>query len=246
MTTMSTRIVLITGANKGIGYETALQLGHQGHTVVVGARSAAKAGDAVARLTRAGVKAARPLTLDVTDQASIAEAVKHVTKELGQVDSLVNNAGIALETWGTVTSQVSLEVWRKVFDTNLFGVVAVTQAFLPLVRKGAAGRIVNLSSILGSLTLHSDPRSPIYDAKSPAYDSSKSALNQYTVHLAHELRDTPIKVNSAHPGWVKTDLGGESAPMEVTDGAKTSVWLATLPPDGPTGGFFHMQERLPW
>ena len=114
------------------------------------------------------------------------------------------------------------------------------------MKKSDAGRIVNVTSILGSLALHADPSSPVYHFKSPAYDSSKTAVNQYTVHLAYELRDTTIKVNSAHPGWVKTDLGGEGAPMEVVDGAKTSVWLATLPADGPTGGYFHMQSALPW
>jgi NAD(P)-dependent dehydrogenase (short-subunit alcohol dehydrogenase family) len=115
-----------------------------------------------------------------------------------------------------------------------------------LIRKSAAGRIVNLSSILASLTHHADPASPIYDTKALAYDASKTALNAFTVHLAHELKDTSIKVNSAHPGWVKTDMGGEYAPMEVSEGGKTSMMLATLPADGPTGGFFHLGETLPW
>jgi NAD(P)-dependent dehydrogenase (short-subunit alcohol dehydrogenase family) len=133
-----------------------------------------------------------------------------------------------------------------VFETNFFSQVAVTKALLPLLRKSPAGRIVNMSSILGSLTLQATPGSPIYDAKSFAYDASKTALNAFTVHLAYELRDTKIKVNSAHPGWVKTDMGGQQAPMELEDGAKTAVALATLPEDGPTGGFFHLGERLPW
>ena len=132
------------------------------------------------------------------------------------------------------------------FDTNFFAPIALTNVLLPLLRKSTAGRIVNLSSILGSLTLHADPASPIYQAKSFAYDASKTALNAFTVHLAYELRDTPIKVNSAHPGWVKTDMGGDSAPMEIEDGSKTSVALATLPADGPTGGFFHLGQPLPW
>lgn len=242
---MSKRIILITGANKGIGFETARQLGREGHTVLVGARDAAKAEGAVAQLAKEGITA-YPVVLEVTDAASIAAAVQHVEEKFGKLDTLINNAGVALEPWGTTTSLVSLDVWRKVYETNLFGLVAVTQAFLPLVKKSDAGRIVNLSSILGSLALHSDPSAPIYHFKSPAYDSSKSAVNQYTVHLAYELRETPIKVNAAHPGWVKTELGGEGAPMEVEDGAKTSVWLATLAEDGPTGGFFHMQQSLPW
>jgi NAD(P)-dependent dehydrogenase (short-subunit alcohol dehydrogenase family) len=135
---------------------------------------------------------------------------------------------------------------RTTFDTNVFGLIATTQAFLPLLRKSAAGRIVNLSSILGSNTMHSDPLSPIYDFKLPAYNVSKSAVNAYTVQLAYELRDTPIKVNAAHPGWVKTEMGGEGATMELRDGAKTSVVLAMLGPDGPTGSFSHMGETLPW
>jgi NAD(P)-dependent dehydrogenase (short-subunit alcohol dehydrogenase family) len=137
-------------------------------------------------------------------------------------------------------------VLHRIFETNFFAQVALTQKLLPLIKKSAAGRIVNLSSILGSLTLHADPKSPIYHAKTFAYDASKTALNAYTVHLAYELRDTKIKVNSAHPGWVKTDMGGPEAPMDLTDGAKTSVALATLGADGPNGGYFHFREALPW
>jgi NAD(P)-dependent dehydrogenase (short-subunit alcohol dehydrogenase family) len=139
-----------------------------------------------------------------------------------------------------------MAVLRKVFETNFFAVVALTEKLLPLVRKSPAGRIVNLSSILGSLTLQADPKSPIYNAKSFAYDASKTALNAFTVHLAYDLRDTKIKVNSAHPGWVKTDMGGPEAPMELSEGAKTGATLATLPEDGPTSGFFHLGQALPW
>lgn len=242
---MSKRIILITGANKGIGFETARQLAREGHTVIVAARDAAKAEAAVAQLGREGL-AAEAVALDVTDAASIARAAEQVGARHGKLDTLINNAGVVQEPWGTTTSQTTLDQWRGTFEANVFGLVAVTQAFLPLVRKSEAGRIVNVSSILGSLTLHADPSSPIYDMKSVAYDTSKAAVNQYTIHLAHELRDSNIKVNAAHPGWVKTDLGGEQAPMEVEDGAKTSVWLATLPADGPTGGYFHMRDRLPW
>jgi NAD(P)-dependent dehydrogenase (short-subunit alcohol dehydrogenase family) len=141
---------------------------------------------------------------------------------------------------------VSQESLHKTFDTNFFQPIALTQTLLPLIKKSPAGRIVNLSSILGSLTLHADPNSPIYDKKTFAYDASKTALNAFTVHLAQELHDTPIKVNSAHPGWVKTEMGGEEAPMELAEGGKTSAQLATLPADGPTGGFFHMGQALPW
>ena len=137
-------------------------------------------------------------------------------------------------------------VLRETFDTNFFAVVALTQTLLPLIRKATAGRIVNLSSLHGSLTLHSDPKSPIYDTKAFAYGASKTALNAFTVHLAAELRDTRIKVNSAAPGWVKTEMGGDGAPLELSQGGKTSVQLATLPDDGPTGGYFHLGEALPW
>jgi len=242
---MSHRVILITGANKGIGFETARQLGKAGHTVLVGARDAAKAEEAVAKLKGEGINA-EPLVIDVTNPASIAKAAADVAERHGKLDTLINNAGVALEGWGSKPSQTTADLFRAVYETNLFGVVSVTQAFLPLVQKSEAGRIVNLSSILGSHALHADPASPIYHFKSVAYDSSKSALNLYTIHLAYELRETAIKVNAAHPGWVKTDLGGANAPMELEDGAKTSVWLATLPADGPTGGYFHMQERLPW
>jgi NAD(P)-dependent dehydrogenase (short-subunit alcohol dehydrogenase family) len=241
----SKRIVLISGANKGIGLETARQLGKQGHTVLLGSRDKARGERAVAQLKAEGVDA-HLVELDVNDRGSIQRAAASITERFGKLDTLVNNAGVALEGWGMTTSAVTEETWRKTFETNFFAVVAVTQAMLPLLRKGKAARIVNVSSTLGSTTLHADPKSPIYDFKSAAYDASKAALNSYTVHLAHELCGADIKVNSAHPGWVKTDLGGANAPMELVDGAKTSVWLATLPSDGPTAGFFHMQERLPW
>jgi NAD(P)-dependent dehydrogenase (short-subunit alcohol dehydrogenase family) len=135
---------------------------------------------------------------------------------------------------------------HETFDTNFFAVVALTQALLPLLRKSAAGRIVNLSSVLASLTLHATKGSPVWNSKTFAYDASKAALNSFTIHLAHELRGTKIKVNSAHPGWVKTEMGGTGAMMEIVDGAKTSVELATLDESGPTGGFFHMGEAMPW
>ena len=159
----------------------------------------------------------------------------------------MNNAGIALaDFFAPNASTVSQDVLRRTFNVNLFSVIELTQVLLPLIRKAPAGRIVNLSSILGSLGVHSAPDSPIAPAKELAYNASKTALNAFTVHLAAELKDSAIKVNSAHPGWVKTDMGGPNAPMELADGGKTSVQLATLPADGPTGGFFHMGEALPW
>jgi NAD(P)-dependent dehydrogenase (short-subunit alcohol dehydrogenase family) len=239
------RIALITGANKGIGFETARQLGQQQVTILLGARDAAKGEAAAARLRGEGLDV-RALPLDVTDTESIRQAVDRVAQEFGRLDILINNAGVMVDDPTRKVSEQSLDAWRATFDTNVFGLIATTQGFLPLLRKSAAGRIVNLSSILGSNTLHSDPQSPIYDFKVPAYNVSKSAVNAYTVQLAYELRDTPIKVNAAHPGWVKTEMGGEGATMELPDGAKTSVALATLAADGPTGSYTHMGEALPW
>jgi NAD(P)-dependent dehydrogenase (short-subunit alcohol dehydrogenase family) len=243
---MSTKkIALITGANKGIGLETARQLGKLGITVLAGARDEAKANAAAAELHKEGLDV-HGIVIDVNDEGSIREAATRIEREYGHLDILVNNAGVMLDDRGKKPSEQPLELWRKTFETNLFGLVATTQALLPLLRKSAAGRIVNLSSILGSITLHATPGSPVYDAKTPAYDVSKSAVNAYTVHLAWELKDTPIKVNAAHPGWVKTEMGGEGATMEIEDGAKTSVALAMLGPEGPSGGFVHMGETLPW
>ncbi len=246
MSTQKT-VAFITGGNKGIGLETARQLGRKGVVVVIGSRDAARGEAVVKQLAADGIEA-KSIRFDVTQPADYQEAFDYFDKHYGKLDILVNNAG----TWkeghpqGNNTSSVSPEVLHETFDTNFFGTVALTQALLPLIKKSASGRIVNLSSILGSLTLHADPKSPIYTSKVFAYDASKAALNAFTIHLAHELRDTGVKVNSAHPGWVKTDMGGEQAPMEIEEGAKTSVELATLGNDGPTGGYFHLGERLPW
>ncbi len=238
------RIALITGANKGLGLETARQLGKQGITVLIGARDSGRGTAAVAQLTKDGVTAAYAVVIDVTDAKSINAAVADVTRRFGRLDILVNNAGVLDYTTDTGPSTTPQATFRSTFETNVFGLVAVTQAFLPLIRASDAGRIVNLSSILGSIAEHRDPGSPIYPMRFPAYDASKAAVNMYTAELGEELRSTAIKVNAAHPGWVKTDMGGPDAPMEIVDGAKTSVWLATLPANGPTGGFFHMGVHM--
>jgi len=246
MSDATANVALITGANKGIGLETARQLGALGITVLVAARDLKKGEAVAAELKKQGIDA-RALKLDVVDAGDRKAVAEVIGREFGRLDILVNNAGIASESMGAnSTLTTTEEALRKIFETNFFAVIALTNALLPLLRKSAAGRIVNLSSILGSLTLHATPGSPIYNAKMFAYDASKTALNAYTIHLAHALKETKIKVNSAHPGWVKTDLGGEGAPMEIVDGAKTSVRLATLPDDGPTGGYFHMNDTLPW
>jgi len=240
------KVALISGANKGIGFETARQLGKQGITVLLGARDLAKGEVAAAALKKEGLDA-RALKLDVVNPADVKAVAEKIEKEFGRLDILINNAGVMLEPiGGNNASTVSDETVRKTFDTNFFAVIAVTRALLPLLQKSDAGRIVNVSSILGSLTLHATEGSPIYEAKALAYDASKAALNAYTIHLAHQLKGTKIKVNSAHPGWVKTDMGTDAAPMEIVDGAKTEVQLATLPATGPTGGYFHMGEAISW
>ncbi|MEO6911227.1 MAG: SDR family oxidoreductase [Edaphobacter sp.] len=240
------KVALITGANKGIGLETARQLGARGITVLLGVRDLAKGEAAAATLKKEGIDA-RAMKLDVDNPADHSAVAQAIEKDFGVLDILVNNAAILMDQrTGNETSVTSAEMLRKTFDTNFFAVVALTQALLPLLRKSKAGRIVNLSSLLASLTLHATKGSPIYDAKTFAYDTSKAALNSFTIHLAHELQETKIKVNSADPGWVKTEMGGKGATMEIADGAKTSVRLATLPEDAPTGGYFHLGEKVPW
>jgi NAD(P)-dependent dehydrogenase (short-subunit alcohol dehydrogenase family) len=243
---MKRKVAFITGANRGIGLETARGLGRLGIEVVLGVRDAERAEEAIAALRSEGITATA-IAFDAKRPATFNNAYDHIAHHYGQLDILVNNAGILLEDlFSPDASTVSPARLRETFEVNFFAVVELTQQLLPLIRLAPEGRIVNLSSILGSLTLQSDPTSPIAAAKSFAYNASKTALNAFTVHLADELRNTGIKVNSAHPGWVKTDMGGENAPVEVADGALTSVRLATLPADGPTGGYFHMDDTLPW
>ncbi|OIQ82766.1 3-oxoacyl-[acyl-carrier-protein] reductase FabG [mine drainage metagenome] len=241
------KVAFITGANRGIGFETAKGLGESGITVVIGVRDIAKGQATVKQLHDLGIKA-EAIYYNAAQAQSANAVYEYLDKSFGKLDILVNNAGILREelVGGNDSSSVSTEILQETFQINLFAVVALTQKLLPLIRKSPAGRIVNLSSILASLTLHSMPNSPIDPAKSFAYNASKTALNAYTIHLAHELRGTNIKVNSAHPGWVKTELGGPNAPMEVADSGKTSVRLATLDESGPSGGFFHEGDTLPW
>lgn len=240
------KTALITGANKGIGLETARQLGKQGITVLVGARDTEKGNQAVRELQQDGVEA-HAITLDVSKPESVKKAAAQVEKDFGRLDILVNNAGVMLDDREKKPSEQSLQTWEETFATNLFGLINTTQAFLPLLRKSDAGRIVNLSSILGSIEYHAKPGSPVYESKdTPAYNVSKSAVNAYTVQLAHELKDSRIKVNAAHPGWVKTEMGGEGAMMEIEDGARTSVALATVGEDGPNGSYQHLGKPLPW
>jgi NAD(P)-dependent dehydrogenase (short-subunit alcohol dehydrogenase family) len=251
---MDTTIALITGANKGIGFETARQLGARGVTVLAGARDEAR-GIAAERALREGLQNGlgddlpsglrdlqslrdgadvRFVPLDVTDATSVREAAKWIEKEYGRLDILVNNAGIAVG--GGPPSETDLEAMREVFQTNVFGVIMVTNAMLPLLRRAPAARIVNVSSEVGSIAAMTDLGSPL--AQMPAglaYPSSKTALNMITALYAKELRDTAIKVNAANPGYTATDLNGNSGFRSAAEGAEVSVHLATLDASGPTG-----------
>jgi len=244
MSSTQTKIALVTGATRGIGLETVRQLAEAGLHVLLAGRDRDKAVAASLTLQAQGLDV-EALALDVANDDSIAEAAAEVERRHGRLDVLVNNAGVLRDDLTRKPSEQSLAAWRETFDTNVFGLVATTQAFLPLLKKAPAARIVNVSSILGSVAQHLDPSSPIYDFKVPAYNVSKSAVNAWTVQLAHELRDTPIKVNAVHPGSVRTDMnaGGD---LDVADGARTSVRMALLPGDGPSGGFVHFEETLPW
>jgi NAD(P)-dependent dehydrogenase (short-subunit alcohol dehydrogenase family) len=248
---MSQKIAFITGGNRGLGFQTALDLKDKNTKIVIGSRDMEQGQKAVEKLRAAGVDA-DVIKFDITNSADHKAAYDYFNSKYGHLDILVNNAGIAGGSFDGgngpehSAADVPLDVLEKVFQTNFFSQVALTKTLLPLIKKSPAGRIVNLSSILGSLTLHADPKSPIYAAKSFAYDASKTALNAFTVHLAYDLRNTNVKVNSAHPGWVKTEMGGANAPMEISEGGKTSAALATLPADGPSGGYFHLGKQLPW
>jgi NAD(P)-dependent dehydrogenase (short-subunit alcohol dehydrogenase family) len=242
------KIALVTGANRGIGFETSRQLAQLGIKVLIGARHEEKGAAAGQKLQAAGLDV-QVVLLDVTRPDHFARLRDLIDREFGRLDILVNNAGMAHaedHLAANTTATVSPQALRETFDVNFFGLVELTQTVLPLIRKSAAGRIVNVASMLGSLTLHSNPQAGLDHFKPFAYDASKTAVNQFTIHLAALLRDTPIKVNSAHPGWVRTELGGDEAPMDVQEGAKTSVALATLDSDGPSGGFFHLGETMPW
>lgn len=244
MSTSERKFALITGANKGIGFEIARQLGKLGYLVLVGARDKKRGQAAVDRLKAEHLDAHLQL-LDVTHQPSITRTHNFIEQEYGHLDVLVNNAAAGHDKI-LKPSEIPLDTIREVFEPNFFGLIAVTQSLVPLLVKSSAGRIVNLSSSLGSLTTLNDPTSFEGDFRLLGYGASKAAVNMFTVQLAHELRGTKVKVNSAHPGWIKTDMGGEEAPGTVEEGADTPVWLATLPDDGPTGGFFSERKPLPW
>lgn len=240
-------IALITGASKGIGLETARQLAQKGIHVIIGARDTAK-GEAAAKMLQAEGYKADFIPLEVSNEASVKQAAQTVSDQYGKLDILVNNAGIHPEYPQGIFSfeQMSLELMTQIYQTNVFGPFLMMREFLPLLRKSEAGRIVNTSSSVGSLTEQSNPASPYYPINTAGYNSSKTALNALTVQLAKQLTDTNIKINSACPGWVQTDMGGATAPRTVEDGARIILQLATLPADGPNGGFFNEDGAIAW
>ena len=247
------RVALVTGANQGIGLQIAKDLAARGFTVLVGSRSLER-GEAAARTIDGD---ARALQLDVTDKASIAAAAERIRKELGRLDVLVNNAAISntsklpgqsIEEYSKLNrpSNVSLDEVRTIWETNVFGVLAVYQAMLPLLREAPEARIVNVSSGVGSLTMNADPAFPYRHIFGPGYSASKTALNAMTLSMAIELESTGIKVNACSPGFIKTNLNDYTGAGTVEEGALEPVRLAMLGPDGPTGTFSRTGEVIPW
>ncbi|HZU45055.1 MAG TPA: SDR family oxidoreductase [Terriglobales bacterium] len=232
----SERVALVTGASRGIGLEVCRQMAERGFVVLLTARDAAKANSAAKKLGKVG--GVESLVLDVANASSIKKAAAEVASRYGYLDVLVNNAGINYDTWETVENADISGTVMETITTNLLGPWRICQAFLPLLRKSRAGRIVNVSSESGSLAN--------MGAGPPAYQVTKAALNALTRTLAGELRGSRILVNAVCPGWVATDMGGAGAPRSVREGAAGIVWAATLPENGPTGGFFRDGKPLPW
>ena len=220
------------------------QLGKAGHLVLLGARDASLGEAAASALKAEGIDA-RFINIDLSKPATIKTAAATIEADYGRLDVLVNNAGIADSADGP-PSKTSIDALRRIFDTNFFGTLAVTQAMLPLLRNSSSGRIVNISSGLGSLVLNGDPSWEFSQAKFLGYNSSKAAVNMLTVQLADELRNTGIKVNSADPGFTATDLNANLGRQTIPEGAAAAVRLALLPNDGPTGGFFSASNPEPW
>ncbi len=238
------RIARVTGANKGIGFEIARQLGQAGMIVMLGARDAVRGEAASATLAAEGLDV-RFVPVDLDRLDTIRDAAAALDAAHGRLDVLVNNAGIVAQGDG-MPGGADLDAVRRVFETNLFGTLAVTQAMLPLLRRSASARIVNVSSGLGSLTHNSDPDWPSATVKLVGYNGSKAALNMLTIQLAAELAQTGIKVNAADPGYTATDLNNHGGHQSVPEGAAAAVRLALLPDDGPTGGFFSSAGVEPW
>jgi NAD(P)-dependent dehydrogenase (short-subunit alcohol dehydrogenase family) len=238
------RIALVTGANKGIGFEVARQLAASGYTVLLGARNKALGEAAVTTLKREGGDV-RYLPIDLNDAGTIAAAAKDIDAEFGHLDVLINNAGIGVQGDG-LPSNASLDAIERTFRVNFLGTVGVTQAMLPLLRKASSASIINVSSGLGSLTKSGAPAWTHVAGKFLGYASSKAALNMLTVQLAWELRDTAIKVNSAAPGYTATDLNQHQGTQSIPEGAAEIIRLALLADNGPTGTFSSAQGIVPW
>lgn len=239
---MSKKVFLVTGGNKGIGKEVTTQLARADHTVYLGARKVEEGMKAVDELQAVGD--VRFVQIDLTDLESQAAAAEQIRSQSGRLDGLINNAGIITD-YG-MASNVHLDDLRKTFETNYFGTIMVTQQMLPLLRAGSTKVIVNVSTGLGSMTMHGDPSWPFHGTTPLAYNSSKAALNMFTVLLAKELRDEGFRVNSVSPGWIATDLGGSSAPGTPEEGAEIAVKTALEGPDGPTGLFLTTGGVIPW
>ncbi len=228
--------VLITGANKSIGFETARQLLQKGYYVYLGSRNLEKGQEAVEKLKAEGLNEVEVIQIDVSDDQSVKAARAEIGKKTESLDVLINNAGILGGMSQTTSTDIA--VFKEVFDTNLFGVVRVTQAFMDLLQKSAQPRIVNVTSGLASLTLHNDPTWRYYTVKAAVYNSSKAALNMYTISLAYELRETQFKVNAVDPGFVATDFNNHSGPGTVEEAGARIAKYAVIDADGPTGKFF--------
>ncbi len=239
------KVALITGANKGIGYETAKILGQKGITVYIGSRNMERGLIAEKQLKELGIDA-YAIHIDLDAKDTIVAVADRIKKEHGLLDILINNAGI-IDPADSVPSTTDIKVVKRTFETNFFAAIEVTQAMLPLLRRAKAARVVNLSSGLGSLALNEDPEWEFASTKLIGYNASKAALNMLTIQLAWELRETSIKVNSANPGYTDTELvPGVVGAQPVELGAQTPVRLALLPDDGPTGGFFENEGDIPW
>ena len=238
------RIALVTGGNKGIGFEIARQLAEAGVTVLLGARDPKRGEAAAADLTAGGLDV-RSIVLDLNDATTIDAAAARIRDEHGRLDILVNNAGIVDAEDGP-PSVASVDAARRLMETNFLGTLAVTQSLLPLLRQSAGGRIVNLATTLGSLAINGDPASPYYSARLIGYNASKAALNMLTVQLAAELQDTPIAVNSVCPGYVRTDLTGHNGFMTASEGARLPVQYALMGEDAVTGRFVEPDGATPW
>ena len=242
-----TKIALVTGANKGIGFETAKQLAQHGIKVLLGARNEVEGKKAAEDLRNLALDVTF-IKLDISESSDIEIVKTYIENEFGVLDILINNAAVFLDSawFGNNTETVPLKTLRDTFDINYFGTVELTQALLPAIKQSNAGRIVNISSLSGSFDTHLNEAHFLYALKPYAYSASKTALNQFTVFLAHALSQTKVKVNAGSPGWVKTSIGSDQAPLTPEQGAETGIALALLDDDGPTGTFSQFGEVLPW